>query len=140
MSNNHNARRGGSHARVYSAWRTLPAFRALSLTALRLLIHVLCEHRAGGPNIWRMDDQTAALLLDCSPNTGGAAIRELITKGWMRIERPGGMTGPRRARSRLVSLSQYPTAARPAESWRYENWMPSVHSNAPKNGAERTKK
>jgi hypothetical protein len=140
MSNNHGFRHGVNFAMFMAKWNKLPALHSLSANGWLLLYSLLIEYRPDKPNIWHMTDEVAALRLGCSMPTAGKVVRELIEKGWLREERAGGLSGPRQARSRVVSLSQYKTAARPAESWRYENWMPSVHSNAQKNDAERTKK
>lgn len=134
MSNNHGDRRGGSHARIYASWRHLPAWTTLSAPAIKLLTYLMCEYRPGCGNIWRMDDAMAALILNCSLPTAGRAVRELVHKGWLRSERAGGLSGPRGARSRHVSLSLYPTAARPAEQWRFQHWQKKDESDAGASG------
>lgn len=130
MSNNHGGRREPSHARIYAKWRKLPAFKSLSHNALLLLISVLWDHRKNGPNIWPMTDELAALRLSCSTVTAGRAVRELLEKGWFRVERKGRTTGNRSTRGRVVSLSQEPTDARKAEQWRFEKWREPDDCNA----------
>lgn len=129
MSNNHGGRRDSNHARIYAKWRNLPAYKSLSLKAKNLLESLLWEYRPSHANIWHATDAAVALRLDCSLPTAGRAVRELIEKGWLREERAGGLSGPRSQRSRYVSLSQYPTAARPAQPWRYEKWPEHGNDN-----------
>jgi hypothetical protein len=130
MSNNHGNRREPSHARIYAEWGKLPAYQSLSGSALRLLINVLWDHRQHGPNIWPMTDEIAAARLDCTPVTAGRAVRELIEKGWFSLERQGGLTGAKAVRGRVVSLSQYPTAARTAQPNRFKTWVVEGNSDA----------
>lgn len=124
MSNNQGGRRDASHARIYAKWAHLPAFKTLSHSALRLWLSLLWEHRQHGPNNWTLTDKEVANRLGCSAVTAGRAARELLEKGWLRVERTGRLTGSPSTRGRVVSLSQYPTEVREAEPWRYEKWNP----------------
>ena len=125
MSNNRGHRRGASHARFYARWAKYPALKTLSGNGWLLLFLLDIEYRPGHPNIWHMTDQKAALLLGCSPATAGKTVRALIERGFLREERAGGIAGPVSQRSRYVSLSWYPTAARRADESRLKNWKPT---------------
>lgn len=107
---------------MYACWRPLPAFSSLGLPAHKLLVDLLMAYRPDSHNAFDLSDAYAASLLGVCPNTARKAVMQLVERGWIQIEREGGLKGPRSNRVRIVSLSCYATEVRDAKPERYERW------------------
>ena len=130
-TNQHNgSRREPPHARIYSKWYTLPAWRTLCSRGRDLVCHVMAAYRPDKLNAFDLSDASAAAMLGCSDNTARKVVKSCIERGWFILERRGGVKGPRGARGRVVSLSRFPAENRPAEPERFENWRPQQKPTA----------
>jgi hypothetical protein len=77
-------RRDGAHARIYSEWLSLPAWRNLSPTAVKLLVEILGRYRPGDNGRLPLSARLAGEYLNASKATGARALRELDDNGWIR--------------------------------------------------------
>jgi hypothetical protein len=76
--------RDGSHARIYSEWLSLPAWRNLSPTAIKLLLEILGRYRPRDNGRLALSAKSAGEYLGASKATGARALRELDDFGWIR--------------------------------------------------------
>jgi hypothetical protein len=76
--------RDGSHARIYSEWLSLPAWRNLSPTAVKLLVEILGRYRPRDNGRLPLSAKLAGQYLGASKATGARALRELDDCGWIR--------------------------------------------------------
>lgn len=97
----------GPHARIYHAWLKLPAWRALSGNAVKLLCTMLAEFRPSENNNGRLawSDKRAGDAIGMSETSGRRALEELEVKGWIAIQRLGRM---RRDMPTTYALAMYP--------------------------------
>lgn len=105
-------RHDAPHARIYTHWLAAPAWSTLSAQAKVLLTVLLARYRPQNPNLFLLSDRRAADLVGCSPNAASKAVQQLAERGWIIIERHGGVSGARATRSRQVSLAAYDTETR----------------------------
>lgn len=127
------SRREPPHARIYSRWYLLPAWRTLDSRGRDLVTHVMAAYRPpehGKPNAFELADRTVAAMLGCSENTARTVVNDCLERGWFILERRGSFTGPKGTRGRVVSLSCYPTETRKAEPQRFKQWRPKENSTA----------
>lgn len=96
-----------AHARIYRCWLEEPAWRELRGQATKLLVHFLARHR---PQMvgFTFTDADASTVLSCHPDTARKALLELDRMRFIRIDRGGGLTGPRANRARYIRLLTYP--------------------------------
>lgn len=120
------SRRERPHARFYSHWLYLPAYRTLSSHAFRLLMELLARYRPDRPNLFRVANTDVSRMCGCSRNSARRYVDELEERGWIRIERRGAFTGQRTSRPRAVSLSSFRTETRPAQPQLFETWTPAL--------------
>jgi len=74
--------RDAPHARVYARWLPLPAWRALSLPARRLLVEILGGFAPVRTALsWPV--RKSAEVLGTSKSTAARASRELEENGWI---------------------------------------------------------
>lgn len=117
--------RDKAHARIYAHWRKLPAWFTLDPRGQALIVAVRQAYRPdGGANAFPLPDSLVAALLGCSQNTARQVVQSVVARGWLVVERRGGFRGRRGSRTRVVSLADFPTLARPAEPERFERWSP----------------
>lgn len=126
------------YAAVPEAWLNLPAWQHLRGPAVKLLLDCMARHNKGGANLWTLTNEVIAARTGCSLNTATGAAAQIVRLGWMRHETVRGarIVGANR---RILSLSQFPTDAGPAEPWRYERWLPPVVRHSSKTGRTRIK-
>lgn len=127
------SRREPPHARIYSSWYLLPAWRTLDSRGRDLVTHVMAAYRPpehGKPNAFELSDATAAAMLGCSENTARAVVNACLERGWFVLERRGAFAGPKGTRGRVISLACYPTETRKAEPQRFTRWRPKENSTA----------
>lgn len=130
----HHYSRDRAHARIYAAWRKLPAWFTLDTRGQALVVAVRQAYRPdGGPNAFALPDSMVADLLGCSENIARRTVHNVIERGWFVLERGGGFRGKKGARARVVSLADYETLSRPAQPERFEKWRPPAEIS---NGAK----
>lgn len=100
--------RDKAHARIYTHWLELPAWRALSPSAVSLLVGVLARYRPGS-NPMQISDRQAAAWANCSRPTAAAALVQLEKCGWLEVVRFGRMDGERATRPSVYRITRYPT-------------------------------
>lgn len=119
--------------RIDQSWLTLPAWRALSGDAVKLLAETLAQHEEGAENYWPLDSGHIQKRLGCGRGKAAAVRTQLVELGWMRAEGSS-------SRGSRGSLSQFRTYDAPAEPWRYERWLSPVFPNTLKSGLGRSRK
>lgn len=84
--------RDRSHARIYSHWRELPAWHAMSLAAKVLLLEMMMDYRPGLENngYLRWSLRRVAATINVGKATAATALEELEACGWITCERIGG--------------------------------------------------
>lgn len=110
------------HARFYSEWVDLPAWRALRPEAKALLLDILVRYRPG-QNLLAISDRMAAEWVGCSRPTVAKAFADLEDCGWIKVERVGRTNGPKARRASAYSLTQYPDDWGTPPSKDYERWI-----------------
>ena len=115
--------RDRAHARIYSHWRTFPAWTSLSLAARALLTEILLEYRPGQNGALAWSCRKAARAIRVSKDTGARALTELELKGWLTVERCANFG--RRNAPACYALAMYVNDATgdPA-SFAFEIWRP----------------
>lgn len=73
--------RDSAHARIYSDWLSLPAWRTLSPTAVKLLVEILGRYRPRDNGQLPLSAKLAGKYLGASKATGARALRELDDAG-----------------------------------------------------------
>lgn len=134
-SKNWPVRRQPAHARIPAAWDRLPAWRTLDSRGRDLIGFMMRAYRppsSGMPNAFVLTDADAAALLGCSENTARSVVQACVDRGWFVLERRGGCHGPRSARSRVISLSMFPTDNRGSEQRRFQEWRPEIDASLPR--------
>lgn len=111
------------HARIYSAWMELPAWRAASIAARCLLVEMLTRYRPGDNGRLEWSVRNVAEVLGVSKSTASAALIELETIGWIEVMRAGSFS--RKGRASLYALAMYTNdvTGEPATST-FERWRP----------------
>jgi hypothetical protein len=115
--------RDRSHARIYSAWLELPAWRAASIAARCLLVEMLARYRPGENGRLEWPVRRVAEVLGVSKTTGGKILIELETIGWIAVMRVGSFSG--KSRASLYALAMYTndvTGEPPTRA--FERWRP----------------
>lgn len=115
-------RRQSPHAQIFLFWIGLPAWYELSSHAKVLLVEYSASYHPDKPNLFNASDRYVAARLGCSRATAAKVIAELVEKGWLRIERPGGFRGHPNARGRVVSLTTRPTETHPTPTCEFKLW------------------
>ena len=77
------------HARIYSAWMELAAWRGASLAARVLLVEMLTRYRPDNNGNLEWSIRRVADALGVSKSTASAALKELETIGWIDVMRVG---------------------------------------------------
>lgn len=115
-----------SHARLYSHWRDLPAWRSLSLAARALLIEMMWDYRPdpGNNGYLKWPLRRAAKVLGCSKDTAAIALEELEACGWITCERIGG-PGRRNGPSEYAVTMFFNHRAGHLATFAFERWEPS---------------
>src|ERR1700751_3479640 len=93
------------HARIYSAWVELAAWREASIAARILLVEMLAKYRPGENGKLEWPVRRVAEVLGASKSTASAALRELETTGWITVTRVGNFS--RKGRSSLYALAMF---------------------------------
>ena len=115
--------RDRSHARVYSHWRALPAWRTLSLAARCILIEILMENRAGLNGRLAWSCRKAARAVGVSKDRAARALIHLEDRGWLKCERVANF-GRRNAPAEYA-LTMFPNDATGGlPSFAFEVWNP----------------
>ena len=116
------------HARIYSAWLELPAWRAASIAARNLIVEMLARYRPGENGKLEWSVRRVAEVLGVSKSTASAALIELETIGWIGVMRAGSFS--RKGRASLYALAMYNNdvtgepATRTFERWRPDGSRP----------------
>jgi hypothetical protein len=116
------------HARIYSAWMELPAWREASIAARCLLVEMLTRYRPGKNGRLEWSVRRVAEVLGVSKSTASTALIELETIGWIEVTRAGNFS--RKGRSSLYALTMYvnDVTGEPAteafERWRLDGSRP----------------
>jgi len=111
------------HARIYSAWVELPAWREASLAARCLLVEMLARYRPGENGRLEWPVRRVAEVLRISKTTAGQVLIELETIGWIVVMRAGSFSG--KSRASLYALAMYTndvTGEPPTRA--FERWRP----------------
>jgi hypothetical protein len=120
--------RDRAHARIYTNWANLPAWRKLSAPSVALLVELLMQYRPSQPNWFVISERKAAGLARCARAKAAGVLDELVDKGWLQVERVGtGLKGGTARRAAAYSLTNFPTDAGPATRL-FERWQP-LHTN-----------
>ena len=78
------SQRAAPHARIYTEWTSLPAWRALSFGARSLLVDILAHYRpAVGRGRIALSAREAGARLGVSKASGARFINELELNGWI---------------------------------------------------------
>jgi hypothetical protein len=125
--------RDAPHARIYSAWMELPAWRTLSPYARSLLVELFARYRPLEPNRFELSDRTAAFLANCGRQTAARALIELEKRGWIEVARVGKLTGPKAKRASWYSLTYFERLPGEPGSRAFLTWRPDG-SERPKSG------
>ncbi len=78
------------HARIYSHWRSSPAWRGLSLVARALLVEIMLEYRPGQNGRLEWSCRKAAAAVGVSKDRAARALTQLELLGWLKVERVSG--------------------------------------------------
>lgn len=114
--------RDQSHARIYFRWMQLPAWRTLTPHARSLLVEILTWYRPSQPNRFDLSQRRVMDLLNCSNATAAKALHDLEDRGWIEVERVGGLKGKRATRTTVYSLSVFPRDITEAARRGFERW------------------
>lgn len=102
----------------------LPAWRALSASAVALLVEIMAAYRPAAGNLIVLSDRKTAQLARCARARAHVVLLELVEHGWLQVERVGGgMRGPADRRSAAYSLTMFDTDDAPARRL-FERWKP----------------
>jgi DNA-binding transcriptional MocR family regulator len=116
------------HARIYSAWMELAAWRGASLAARVLLVEMLTRYRPDNNGNLEWSIRRVADALGVSKSTASAALKELETIGWIDVMRVGSFS--RKGRASLYALAMFTNdvtgepATRTFERWRPDGSRP----------------
>jgi hypothetical protein len=111
------------HARIYSAWLELPAWREASLAARGLLVEMLGRYRPGENGKLEWPVRRVAEVLGVSKSTASTALIELETIGWIEVTRAGSFS--RKGRASLYALAVYDNHVTGEPATRtFERWRP----------------
>jgi hypothetical protein len=116
------------HARIYSAWVELPAWREASIAARCLLVEMLARYRPGENGRIEWSVRRVAEVLGVSKSTASTALIELETTGWIEVTRAGSFS--RKGRASLYALAMFNNdvtgepATRTFERWRPDGSRP----------------
>jgi DNA-binding transcriptional MocR family regulator len=111
------------HARIYSTWVELAAWRAISIAARCLLVEMLTRYRPGDNGRLEWSVRDVAEVLGVSKSTASTALIELETTGWIEVTRAGSFS--RKGRASLYALAMFTNdvTAEPATRT-FERWRP----------------
>lgn len=109
------------HARIYTTWLSLPAWRTLSPLARAALVHILAHYRPSNPYAcWptrRLGDE-----IGCSKSAAAEALELLEDRGWL-VAVKRGRRGVRAATTYRLTMFPDPDDRSPA-SRDYTRWEP----------------
>lgn len=115
------------HARIYTEWMDLPAWRELSCQARALIVELTARYRPNGPdsNVVPLTSRSVAAMVGCGREKASEAIDELEERGWIVAHSVGlQMSGPLHKRAPRYALSTCsPDGKTPAEVGFY-SYMP----------------
>ena len=112
-----------SHARIYSAWVELPAWRAISIVARCLVVEMLARFRPGDNGRLEWSVRRVAEVLGVSKSTASAALVELETVGWIEVMRAGSFSRKRRPSLYALAMFSNDVTGGPATRT-FERWRP----------------
>src|SRR5215217_4275518 len=69
-----------------------PAWHELSPVAAKILLHVMSLYNGSNNGRLAVSCRVAAQVGHCSKDTGAAALRELVAKGFLEVAMPGGFS------------------------------------------------
>jgi hypothetical protein len=111
------------HARIYSAWMELAAWREASLAARVLLVEMLARYRPGENGRLEWSVRRVAEVLRVSKSTATTALIELETSGWIEVTRAG--TFSRKGRPSHYALATFTNDVTGEPATRtFERWRP----------------
>ena len=112
------------HARIYAAWLTLPAWRALSGDAVKLLAFMLANYRPGENGLNDFSARQAGEAIGKAKSQGARALNELEACGWIAVVRVG--TFQCRNKPSRYALASYPNdATGERATLAFETWQRS---------------
>ena len=107
------------HARIFTEWMDLPAWRELGCPARALIVELTAKYRPNGhgSNVVPITSRSAAVMLGCCRATASKAIDELEERGWIVAQSVGmQMKGPLAKRAPRYALTTCsPDGKSPAE-------------------------
>jgi hypothetical protein len=118
-----NKYRDRPHARIYSAWLELPAWRELSLAARCLLVEMIAWYRPGENGRLEWSVRRVAEVLRVSKSTASVALIELETIGWIEVTRAGSFSRKGRASRYALAMYANDVTGEPA-THTFERWRP----------------
>jgi hypothetical protein len=111
------------HARIYSAWMELAAWREASLAARVLLIEMLARYRPGDNGRLEWSIRRVAEVLGASKATASTALKELETVGWIEVTRVGSFSRKGRPSHYALAMFANDVTGEPATRT-FERWRP----------------
>jgi DNA-binding transcriptional MocR family regulator len=111
------------HARIYSAWMELSAWRAVSIAARCLLVEMLTRYRPGDNGRLEWSVRDVAEVLGVSKSTASTALIELETTGWIEVTRAGSFSRKGRASFYALAMFTNDVTGEPATRT-FERWRP----------------
>ncbi len=112
------------HARIYSHWDELPAWRYLSPAARCLLVAMLMAYRPGQNGLQSWSLNRIAKAVGSGRATAATALEELESSGWITCEWIGGFGRTNRgSQFALTSFVNDRTGHLPTHA--FERWEPS---------------
>ena len=117
--------RGEAHVRLYAYEMATPAWRTLGVDARALLIELRAMFLPSTANKVFMSVRDAMERLDIGQRRVSAAFTELIDRGWIAVDTPGGFTRKTRHATSYRLLNE-PNGSPGAEASKaYMRWIPS---------------
>lgn len=112
-----------SHARIYSAWLELPAWRAASIAARCLIVEMMGRYRPGenGKLAWPI--RRVASVLGVSKSTASLVLTELETLGWIEVTRVGSFSRKSAASCYALAMFANDITGDPVTK-AFERWRP----------------
>lgn len=113
-------RSGFAFAQFRQQWSKLPAFRALSGNAVKLLLCMMVEYRPGQNGQLQWSDLRAGEAIGMSEASGARALDDLLEKRWIDIHRQGRF---QRDKPTTYALAMFPNddTGEPA-TMGFEHW------------------
>jgi hypothetical protein len=115
--------RDRAHARIYSRWVELPAWREASLAARCLLVEMLARYRPGNIGTLEWSVRRVADILRVSKSTASAVLTELETIGWIEVTRAGSFSRRCVASRYALAMFANDVTGEPATN-AFEHWRP----------------